>query len=292
NGQKVTTEKGIEYVFEAPPMPANRILFIAHGCGHSALDFWPKSPQCLNCVGLPEERRIVTKALTRGYFVVAVSSAGQDHGGCWDVKVDAKKVMRVLSLIKKKHSNLRTAPIFALGASSGGHMVAALGSRLHDIGGLCIQIMAPDISFQMNQQLFPPSQWIYMQKDSRTQQDVADTVSALRRSGAVVDSVLAKQLAITESFFSDRIEEVTVDISRAIYQALKENSAFTDLGYLRADPRHSNWRSWLADIKDDLKPDGLIADKSPIAEVLNVAYALHEITSEHMDSTLNFFEKA
>lgn len=136
NGQKVTTEKGIEYVFEAPPMPANRILFIAHGCGHSALDFWPKSPQCLNCVGLPEERRIVTKALTRGYFVVAVSSAGQDHGGCWDVKVDAKKVMRVLSLIKKKHSNLRTAPIFALGASSGGHMVAALGSRLHDIGGL------------------------------------------------------------------------------------------------------------------------------------------------------------
>jgi hypothetical protein len=292
NGKKETTEKGIEYVWEAPSSPASKILFLAHGCSHSAKDFWPSNPKCLDCVGLPEERRIVAKALASNYFVVAISSGSQDLNGCWDTKNDMRRVMRVLALLKKEPFGLRGLPVFALGASSGGKMVAALASRIQDLAGMCIQINAPDITFQMNQMPFPPSQWIYMEKDTQTAKQVVANVDALKRSGALVESVHAKQIALTNSFFSDRIKDLTPAVSEAIYDAFKANSVITDVGYLRQDPRHSDWRHALEPMTENLKPDSLAADKSPISEELNVAYAMHELTAEHMDATLAFFDKA
>lgn len=292
NGKQIKTDKGIEYIFEAPEEKPSRILLLAHGCAHSARDFWPANPQCPNCVGLPEERRIVTKALIKGYFVVAVSSAGQDHGGCWDIRLDSKRVMRVLGLVKKSDGALRALPVFALGVSSGGAMVAALANRLPDLAGLCIQVMAPDISFQMAQQMFPPSQWIYMDKDQRTKKQVKLATKALAESGALVDSILAKQIPLTDTFFSDRIVEMNPAISAAIYDEFVSNNVITERGFLRADPRHSNWRASLEHMLADLKPDSLAADASPIAEEMNVAYSMHEITAEHMDDTLAFFDKA
>jgi hypothetical protein len=35
--------------------------------------------------------------------------------------------------------------------------------------------------------------------------------------------------------------------------------------------------------------DSLVADKSPIAEELNVAWAMHEITAEFIERTLDWF---
>lgn len=292
HGKRVVTEKGIEYVYEYPAGDPSKILFLAHGCGHSALDFWPDSPECPTCIGLPEERRIVTMALQRDYLVVAVSSAGQDHGGRWDTRVDSKRVMRVIGLLKKEQRALRGLPVFALGVSSGGVIVAAMATRLHDLAGVCIQVMAPDISFEMNRQLYPPSQWIYMEKDTKTQIGVNATVKALQKSGAMVQKILAKQISLTKTFFSDRIVDLSPALSALLYDALLDSSLLTPSGYLRADPRHSNWRAALEQLRPQLLPDTLQADRSPIAEELNVAYSMHEITAEKMDETLAFFDKA
>lgn len=292
NGKKETTDKGIEYIWEAPRNQASKILFLAHGCSHSAKDFWPSSPNCVDCIGLSEERRIVTKALENDYFVVAVSSGDQANSGCWDVKKDMRRIMRVFALLKKDKKGLRSLPIFALGASSGGSMVAALANRVQDLAGLCIQITAPDISFQVAQMPFPPSQWIYMEKDIKTADEVLANIDALKRSSALVESVLAKQIALTKGFFSDRIEGMSPQTSESIYDAFMANNLITEFGYLRADPRHSNWRGLVEDMEDIKNTDNLIADKSSIAEELNVAYALHEMTAEHMDKTIVFFNKA
>ena len=54
----------IELVYQTPERVLNKssvaLLFLAHGCSHSATDFFDKSVGCARCIGLPIERRIVS----------------------------------------------------------------------------------------------------------------------------------------------------------------------------------------------------------------------------------------
>merc|ERR1711920_1181089 len=61
--------------------------------------------------------------------------------------------------------------------------------------------------------------------------------------------------------------------------------------HLSADPRRSNWRDALRPFADKLG-DSLVADRSPISEVLNVAFAQHEVTSEGIEKQLDFCVQA
>ena len=53
----------IELVYQTPERALNKtsvaLLFLAHGCSHSATDFFDKGPLCKKCIGLPIERHIV-----------------------------------------------------------------------------------------------------------------------------------------------------------------------------------------------------------------------------------------
>merc|ERR1719161_2146411 len=62
--------KPIEVIWEAPGAAPRGIFFAAHGCQHSAGDFWWSSDDtCSGCLGLPEELRIVKAALSRVSFL-------------------------------------------------------------------------------------------------------------------------------------------------------------------------------------------------------------------------------
>ena len=75
------TIRGLAALWQVPPDPS-RVLFVAHGCNHSAEDWFDPSPACSACLGLPEERLVRLAALRRGYAVVAVSSLNRDTK-CW-----------------------------------------------------------------------------------------------------------------------------------------------------------------------------------------------------------------
>jgi hypothetical protein len=75
------TIRGLEVLWEVPGAPKG-VLFLAHGCGHGAPNFWPPSQQCPFCIGLPEEVRVREAALRRGYAVVAVTSFNRTSK-CW-----------------------------------------------------------------------------------------------------------------------------------------------------------------------------------------------------------------
>jgi hypothetical protein len=72
-GELKVLDKQIEFVFQAPK-DITGIILLAHGCSHSATDWWPKSQSCPQCIGLPVERSIVEAALNHGYLAVALSS--------------------------------------------------------------------------------------------------------------------------------------------------------------------------------------------------------------------------
>lgn len=42
---------GQEALWQLPEGPAKGLLFLAHGCSHSATDFWERSEACPNCLG-------------------------------------------------------------------------------------------------------------------------------------------------------------------------------------------------------------------------------------------------
>lgn len=73
-------EGDVELVFQTPEgytpgLQTKAILFMAHGCSHAATDMFDKSDSCLECIGLPIEKRIVRAALEKGFAVIAVTSS-------------------------------------------------------------------------------------------------------------------------------------------------------------------------------------------------------------------------
>ena len=81
---------GLETLWEVPAGGATRgVLFVAHGCSHAGSDFWPPSPACEHCLGLPEELLVRRTALRRGYAVVAVTSFNREDK-CWRNSAPAK----------------------------------------------------------------------------------------------------------------------------------------------------------------------------------------------------------
>ena len=87
---------------------------------------------------------------------------------------------------------------------------------------------------------------------------------------------------MTNSFFSARILDASVapEVSAQIVEALKKEDLVDEKdGMLKKDPRHSNWRSVVATLVEK-STDSLVADKSPIAELMNVAWAMHEFVAD------------
>lgn len=59
----------IETVWQKPEAPAatKGVVLIAHGCHHGAIDFWPKSESCPNCIGgqVPQVKTLKSRACMR-----------------------------------------------------------------------------------------------------------------------------------------------------------------------------------------------------------------------------------
>lgn len=289
------TKQDIEWVWQAPEKISG-ILFLAHGCMHNAKDFWEKSDECLSCIGLPEERKMVKFGLENNYFVVAISSLGK----CWDVYHDSDRVLVIFEEIRKVHE-ISNIPMFAIGVSSGGSFVARLPHFVPKVAAVAIQIASvPSIGLLGEMPLYPPSLWICMEKDMKILAAVKRTTTALQKHGRHAEMIVAPALAITPHFFSDRIpnfprpgiaDSAAAALSSKIVSRLKIAGILDDAGRLKEDPRRSNWRNVLQHLLQSghLHSDTLEADKSAISEELNLAFAYHEITADFMSETLQFF---
>jgi hypothetical protein len=269
-------------------------MFLAHGCGHSALDFFDPSPSCPRCIGLPEEKKIASAALRAQYLVVAVSSSDV----CWSHYTDIRPVELVIARLRRLHGS--ALPLFGLGASSGGYFIGSLPlySTSLSFAAICIQIMGLPLHLLEREghgQLtaYPPSLWIHMAKDQDTARAVDLATKALRRRGRTTRKISVPELPITEEFFADRTGCPTGD-SESIWAAFLADGVINSSGFLVEDPRQSAWReSILRSPKlSHYRSSALAADQSAISEEMNVAYALHEITSDYMPQILQFFSSA
>jgi hypothetical protein len=280
-----------------PSSDALAAAYLCAGCSHSGGDFWAAAPGCESCIGLPEERRIAAAALAARLFVVAGSSADRGRAKCWWPHTDGRRIAAALAtLLRREHAD--TLPLYALGASSGGAFVAALPRFVPHLSAICVQIMgaSPDVLLSPLPSgfgSFPPSRWVHMPLDAAMSGFVAAALSGLQAAGLVAEEVRVAPQRLTPDFLAERIDGLPAEVSAAVHGALQGAGLLDKEGFLKSDPRKgggADWRAALAALPPStLGSDSLVADVSPIAEELNVAWANHEIVADGVNDTLAFF---
>ncbi|GLI63475.1 hypothetical protein VaNZ11_006449 [Volvox africanus] len=319
SGGKYEDMEGVEVVWQAPPpdVLCRGVVFVAHGCNHGAIDWWPPSPSCPQCIGLPEELNVTLHCLLRGYAVVAVSSAARRGSRCWQSifgggsdpwdynagssPVDWMRVRRVLDVVLPREG-LSSLPLFALGASSGGAFVLGLPLVMPGrFSGLGVQIMgAPSGLLQRYRMMsqsapWPPTLFVHMPRDANLAQLVAENIQELQDGGVRTREILVQPQPLTPLYLTQRCApEVDEQTSRELYDTLKAAGYLDARGYLRFNPRSQHNGGWRGILKEaglvGLERLRLQPEASPIAEELNLLYAGHELCSETTTDTLDWFE--
>ena len=367
----------IELVWQRPRRPEGAapkgIVFLAHGCHHAAVDFFPASDRCVRCAGLPEEARVAAKALTRGYVVAAVSS----EKACWNTQGDARRVAAALDRVRRRNPDLpRGAPVFAFGASSGGAFVAAL-PFFADVDGVVAQIAGVGFPrdprsntafFATPAELgdalrearggadakatpgenarargeatsatssatsseaearrdgggengdvardrevaYPPVGFSHMSRDALVGALVDESRAFLDAAGVPTRVTELAPQPVDANFFHRRVVRaadaegdgekgpgatepaIRVADSAAMAAALREGGLLDSEGYLKRDPRASEWRDALRRKGAAPRFDALVPDQSATAEALNVAFAAHELSSDKFDEDVRWLEE-
>ena len=356
----------IELVWQRPRRPEGAkpkgIVFLAHGCHHAALDFFPASDRCVKCAGLPEEARVAAKALTRGYVVAAVSS----EKACWNTQGDARRVAAALQRVRRRNPDVpRDAPVFAFGASSGGAFVAAL-PFFADVDGVVAQIAGvgfprdprsqtaffatpaelgdavresrkgtpnlPEATSRarakatattaaaetatpeeqdapLREYSYPPVVFSHMSRDALVGALVDESRAFLDAAGVPTRVTELAPQPVDAGFFHRRVVRaadtegdgdagpgatepaIRLADSEAMAAALRAGGFLDSEGFLKRDPRSSEWRDALRRRGAAPRFDSLVPDKSATSEALNVAFAAHELSSDRFDEDVRWLEE-
>ena len=79
--------------------------------------------------------------------------------------------------------------------------------------------------------------------------------------------------------------------SEAMAAALRAGGFLDSEGFLKRDPRSSEWRDALRRRGAAPRFDSLVPDKSATSEALNVAFAAHELSSDRFDEDVRWLEE-
>jgi len=297
--------KNIEIVFQAPPPPrhANGVLLLAHGCHHGATDMFPFGPKCQSCIGLPVETSIVAAALSRDWCVMAVSSHDRTRK-CW-TEQDLPRLRVSVEYVRARCGLPDRSPIGAIGVSSGGHLVSVLEhSGLSGIVGVVVQMATSGIvkGLPKTAANHLPVRFVHMARDAKRSKQISRQTYGLRLAGADADEWKVNPSPLTVESFGIRDHgggggepALPSDVAEDAIEALAQAGLMDENGYLLQDPRGrsaaSDWRAAL-EMVIPKSMDSLVADRSRVSEVLNVAYAYHEFTDAYLSESLDWLGEA
>ena len=285
---------GTEYIWQPPEIGTPRgILLLFHGCQHSATDWFPRSSDCPRCIGLPEERRVVSvaRAPPYSYVAVAISSQDREFGRCWRMH-DLEPVLVVVEELRRL-PGFGALPIFAFGASSGGSFVGSLGPRVPGFRAGTVQIMALHEE-QLAHHSYPATEFVVMDKDRRSVKGASHNVAQLQQRGVDARVRVLQEVPLSAGFFHERSQgEIPPQLSALLYQSLQRGGFLTTDGYLAHDPRESRWRQVLSQDVPEVRQGvlSLEADASAVSELLNVAWSMHELCATDIEASLGWFEQ-
>lgn len=271
--------------FVVPSNPVG-IIVLFHGCQHSGGDFFRC---CEDCLGLPEELAISDYAVDQKLVTVALTSNDR-FTGCWG-KEDIQSTINIIHSLK---SRFHLTTLFAIGASSGGAFLSKLATFV-SFTSISIQIMACSNTL-FNSKTFPSVEFVTMPRDRYTESKVMKNIDTCKARNIYYKKRQCLPLVIDEMFFYMRSGgQLSMELSQQIYHVLiSKHFIDQSTGHLVEDPRESEWRMALERADPEI-PDiyelPMVPDESAISEVLNVAWAMHEICSTGIEETFLFFKQ-
>ena len=249
NGIYVELEGGIQLIYEIPKSnkALTGVLFVAHGCSHSATDWWPKSQNCSSCIGLPIEQSIVRMALERNMAVVAVTSSNRQHK-CWVLKSDKAPVIAAIKYVYQKAgivAETASVPLYLLGASSGGSFVGSFAQEAKSEGmivsAICVQIMF--IKIHRFDEGMIPALFIHMPLELHTKKMISSVIGQINKhSPNSAKELLCLKKAIDPTYFNDHGAALTIDDSAVLAKAFKDSGLLSPQNFLLENPRETGWR--------------------------------------------------
>ena len=285
-----------ETMWQRPDGTVKGIFFIAHGCKHQGPDVFTevtetgeKFEECAKtgfgkCLGLPEEVTLRRYGLKRGYVVMSVSG-GHGIQSCWFGEADIAKVEKAVAHIRKEEK-LMDVPLLALGASSGGAMVGLLpgaesSSGLGHLSCIVPEVMGVDTELNAN----VPTLFIHMPKDKRTAAKVDENIQDLKSRKVRVHELRAEPQKVTVEYLSKCLDEKK---AQELVKAYQEEKIIDSDGFITREPRSRHWTSTAKKVVGS--EDTLTADESCLSELMNVAWAMHEFTSQFAQEIFDFCE--
>ncbi|KAI3436872.1 hypothetical protein D9Q98_006282 [Chlorella vulgaris] len=291
---KVRIIRDLETLWEVPQKPKG-VLFVAHGCSHQGSDFWQPSARCKHCLGLPEECLVREVALQRGYAVVAVTSFNRTSG-CWhntqaEFSEDLQRLPSILLEVLEEEG-LLALQLVAFGASSGGGIVLRLAGIMPDVQGVIAQVVPARPSLLQTtdaSRCYPPVLFAHMAaKDPAWAEQVQGALLYCRGAGIPAAEVEIDAQPVTPQLLQ-RERQVDVQMGEAMVAALRGQGMLDEAGFLKDDPRTTR-QLWQAALQPVVGSLSLEPDASGVAQLLNVAYARHELTSDSVDISLAWLE--
>lgn len=279
--QKLANAREMLYQIPKEKNKLNGIIVTLPGCSHSARDFWPKdSETCSDCIGLPVELTFTRKAIESKFVIVALTS----QESCWNPAVDMAYVGEAINkmydiLNVKNHLKL---PLYIYGISSGGNFAGALAERFHNDLSFKITAMGIHLSHlkMYSKNNPPPTVFLPMTRDSSTYSKNKRNVAELRLRKVATDILPCESMLIKPSYFNEHDERISLKDSELIVSTLLKHNFITESGVLLKDPRVTDWRTKLQEVLPNMN---YMPDESPISELLNMAYGMHEISDQHID---------
>lgn len=293
-GTHVVLEDGTELVYQRAggERAAGSVLFF-HGCHHSSTDYWGPGKGCLECIGLPEEVRMVELTLGRNLNAVAISSTNR-RSKCWGTRLngegeDYDRVDSCMKYLKEHKIHLENTSLFAVGASSGGSFATSLHTKF-DIQGVNA-IVAGSVAARVTSEgrKIPRHALTHMAgRDGRTAGAVAESVRWLREHGVAVLERQVHPHALSAEWLAESVKGWDTSVTREVMEGLKAHKLIDEGGELTCDPRMCDWRPAVAHLGTRLN-DSFVADRSPLSEQLNRAWAAHESSADFFEDVLDFF---
>ncbi|PSC75811.1 hypothetical protein C2E20_1340 [Micractinium conductrix] len=279
--------------YEVPQPPVRGVVAFFHGCAHDASDLWPRE-RCAECDGLPEEVAHTKQALARGYAIIAIDAADATTR-CFGVHTDRDAVVAILRAWLAQQG-LQSKPLYAVGVSAGAAFALKLPMEtpVHGVVSEVLGVLGEGWYSENLGAAYPPTAYISMPRDAKTAERIAANLEELRGMGVPADAILVHPDRLTDDYLSNRSELISPELSAKVVAALLQIGLIDGAGTLLADPRYTKltWRAQLAALVPELTStgDSLRADASHVSELLNRAYASHEIVSDHFTACLAWLE--
>lgn len=262
------------------PFPSKKVSGIAlliHACGQQARDWFQ----------LPEHRRVAAQLVRKQLALLAISS-GNRVNGCWSTRFphwqneDVERVTIVVRQWSTNHNILPSAPIYAVGISSGGTMLSVLSSSdlVPNLASQALYISPGNYrAFRNASKAYPNTLFVHHISDQHYASSAAVTAARkilLKQKVQLVGELPLSPITLTPLTLHEREPRFSVDVSRKIYSMLKAHRGNIEEA-MRTSTNEHLVQLW--------------ADRSArraIKQIVRVAGGHHELSSMHSEKVADW----